>query len=84
MPHAAHRAPQRSASPHQDDGLDLARRVVAGAPAWLAPGGALLFEVGTAQVSAATAIAAAAGLAVRVVTDEEAGATVVVGTAGPR
>ncbi|WP_116452588.1 putative protein N(5)-glutamine methyltransferase [Blastococcus litoris] len=62
------------------DGLDVARRVVGGAGAWLAPGGSLLFEVGEAQVPTATAVVAAAGFAPRVVTDDEIGATVVVGT----
>ena len=49
------------------DGLDVARRVVAGAPGWLAPGGALLFETSEDQAAAAVATVAAAGLAARVV-----------------
>ena len=64
------------------DGLDVARRVVAEAPAWLAPAGSLLFETGEAQAGAAAAIVEAAGLAARVVTDDERGATVVVGSRG--
>ena len=63
-----------------DDGLDVVRRVVAAAPAWLAPGGSLLFEAGAAQVPAAVAAVTGAGLAARVVTADELGATVVVGT----
>jgi release factor glutamine methyltransferase len=63
-----------------DDGLDVVRRVVAAAPAWLARGGSLLFEAGAAQVPAAVAAVTGAGLATRVVTAEELGATVVVGT----
>jgi release factor glutamine methyltransferase len=63
------------------DGLDVARRVVASAGDWLAPGGSLLFEVGEAQVPAATGIVAAAGLLPRVVAAEEIGGTVVIGTA---
>jgi release factor glutamine methyltransferase len=55
--------------------------VVASAGDWLAPGGSLLFEVGEAQVPAATGIVAAAGLLPRVAADEETGATVVIGTA---
>ncbi|WP_402466882.1 putative protein N(5)-glutamine methyltransferase [Isoptericola aurantiacus] len=60
------------------DGLDVLRRVLAGAPAWLAPGGALLFEVATAQVDPARAEVVAVGLDARVVEDDELGATVVV------
>jgi release factor glutamine methyltransferase len=63
------------------DGLDVARRVAVEARAWLAPGGSLLFEVGEGQVPAAKEVVAAAGLLARVVTDDEIGATVVVGTA---
>jgi release factor glutamine methyltransferase len=62
------------------DGLDVARRVVAGAGAWLAPGGSVLFEVGGEQAASATRIVSAAGLLPRVVSDEETGAIVVVGT----
>ncbi|GAA1710788.1 hypothetical protein GCM10009809_03950 [Isoptericola hypogeus] len=68
------------------DGLDVVRRVVDAAPAWLAPGGSLLFEVGTGQVARATALVGRAGLAPRVVTDADpdaddaTGGTVVVAT----
>jgi release factor glutamine methyltransferase len=62
------------------DGLDVARRVVAGAPVWLAPFGSLLFETSAAQSDAAARIVAAAGLVPRIATDDELGATVVVGT----
>ena len=48
------------------DGLGVLRRVTAGAPAWLAPGGHLLSEISERQVAAATAAATAAGLAARV------------------
>jgi release factor glutamine methyltransferase len=63
------------------DGLDVARRVTAAAPSWLAAGGSVLFETSEAQVPAAVAAVTAAGLAPAVVTDDELGATVVVGTA---
>jgi release factor glutamine methyltransferase len=63
-----------------DDGLAVLRRIVAGAPDWLAPGGGLLFETGTAQASDAVAALRTAGLAPLVVEDDERGATVVVGT----
>ncbi|WP_282793330.1 putative protein N(5)-glutamine methyltransferase [Streptomyces sp. CC224B] len=60
------------------DGLDVLRRVTAEAPRWLAPGGLLLFETSERQVPAAVAAVTDAGLAPRVVTDEELYATVVV------
>ncbi len=63
-----------------DDGLAVARRVLAAAGSWLAPGGALLFETGEAQVPAAVAAVTGARLRPRVVSDEERGATVVVAT----
>jgi release factor glutamine methyltransferase len=66
------------------DGLDVVRRVAAAAPGWLAPGGALLVETSTAQLSAATAAFAAAGLAPSVAEDDDLGATVVVGVRPPR
>jgi release factor glutamine methyltransferase len=62
------------------DGLDVVRRVSGGAPAWLGPGGALLFESSAGQAPCAVEIVVAAGLAPRVVNDDELGATVVVGT----
>src|SRR4051794_11397301 len=62
------------------DGLDVARRVIAAAPAWLAPGGSLLFETSEDQAAPAVETVTAAGLAGRLVTDEARGATVVVGT----
>ncbi|WP_409239027.1 putative protein N(5)-glutamine methyltransferase [Streptomyces sp. PA5.6] len=62
------------------DGLDVLRRVTAEAPAWLAPGGHLLFETSEGQVTAAVDAVERAGLVARVVSDEERYATVVVGT----
>ncbi len=64
------------------DGLAVARRVVAAAPAWLAPGGNVLVETGRRQAGALAAAATAAGLTARVVTDDELGGTVVVGRCG--
>jgi release factor glutamine methyltransferase len=68
------------------DGLDMLRRVASGAPDWLAPGGHVLIEIGAAQADAA--LAALAGLSPIVVSDDEVGATVVIGvreaTASPR
>ncbi|UOY01300.1 putative protein N(5)-glutamine methyltransferase [Blastococcus sp. PRF04-17] len=62
------------------DGLAVARRLVAGAPSWLAPGGTVLFEAGEDQVPAALSALAAAGLTAREAEDGERGATVVLGT----
>jgi release factor glutamine methyltransferase len=45
------------------DGLDFYRAIAATAPALLAPGGALVVELGIGQVEPATALFAAAGLA---------------------
>lgn len=43
------------------DGLDALRTVIAGAPVWLAPGGALVVEHGFDQAAAVDALARAAG-----------------------
>lgn len=61
------------------DGLDVLRRVAAGAPGWLAPGGHLLVETGEDQVAAALAAFAGAGLVPALARDEALGATVVIG-----
>ena len=62
------------------DGLDVLRRVAAGALGWLAPGGHLLVETSERQVEAAVAAFDAAGLVTRVEVSEELYATVVTGT----
>ena len=80
MPREAREHEPRPALDGGADGLDIARRVVAGAPDWLGRGGSLLFETGAGQVSAALELVVASGLRARVVTDDELGATVVVGT----
>ncbi|WP_245885675.1 putative protein N(5)-glutamine methyltransferase [Xylanimonas oleitrophica] len=82
MPPEARDHEPRTALDGGPDGLDVLRRVVAGAPRWLAPGGSLLFEVGDEhQLTETTALLGRAGLTPAVVQDDEAGATVVVGTA---
>jgi release factor glutamine methyltransferase len=63
------------------DGLDLARRVVAAAPRWLAPGGQVLVETGRAQAPVLAAAVGRAGLAAAVLTDDALGGTAVSGTA---
>jgi release factor glutamine methyltransferase len=62
------------------DGLDVLRRVAAGATPWLAPGGHLLTETSERQAPAAVATLEHAGLATRVAASEDLGATVVIGT----
>ncbi|RFU85004.1 putative protein N(5)-glutamine methyltransferase [Streptomyces triticagri] len=64
------------------DGLDVQRRVAAGAPDWLAPGGSLLIETGERQSAGTLAAMTAAGLDARVESCAELWATVVVGTLG--
>ena len=49
------------------DGLDAARRILAGAPRWLSPGGSVLLELSSDQMNAAGAVAQASGLAVEAV-----------------
>lgn len=61
------------------DGLDVHRRVAAGAAAWLAPGGLLLIEVAPMQLDAATAMMAAVGLEPAVAEDPDLDATAVIG-----
>ena len=80
MPPEAREHEPRTALDGGPDGLHVARRVLAGAPDWLAPGGSVLFETSEDQTPAARAAVAAAGLDVRVATDDERRATVVVGT----
>ncbi len=63
------------------DGVDVQRRVAAGATEWLAPGGHLLIETSERQAPLTVAAVAGAALATRVRTDDDLGATVVIGTA---
>ncbi|MFC5749746.1 putative protein N(5)-glutamine methyltransferase [Actinomadura rugatobispora] len=65
------------------DGLEVARRVIGGAPDWLAPCGHLLFETSERQAPAAVEAVEAAGLVARVDASEELYATVVTGTRPP-
>jgi release factor glutamine methyltransferase len=65
------------------DGLDVLRRVAAGAPGWLAPGGHLLIETSERQAPLAAAAFTASGLTARVATAADLNATVVIGTLTP-
>ncbi|GAA2684953.1 MULTISPECIES: putative protein N(5)-glutamine methyltransferase [Actinosynnema] len=80
MPPEARDHEPRTALDGGADGLDVLRRVAAGAPDWLAERGALLFEIGEAQADAAVAAVRAAGLTARVEPDPDAGGASVVAT----
>ncbi|MEV7982668.1 putative protein N(5)-glutamine methyltransferase [Streptomyces sp. NPDC086519] len=62
------------------DGVEVHRRVAAGAPAWLAPGGSLLIETSEEQAPLTARAMADHGLVPRVSTNDEMYCTVVVGT----
>ena len=62
------------------DGLDVLRRVTAGAREWLAPGGHLLVESSDRQVAHVLDAMAASGLAPRVVRCDELEASTVIAT----
>ncbi|MCL9794168.1 putative protein N(5)-glutamine methyltransferase [Frankia sp. AgKG'84/4] len=63
------------------DGLDVLRRVVVGAPDWLAPGGCLLLETSRRQAELLFDALARAGLAGRLTTSDELDASVLVAEA---
>jgi release factor glutamine methyltransferase len=60
------------------DGLAVARRIVAAAPAWLAPTGTLMIETSERQADALRAAATAAGLTAHIETDDDRSATVLI------
>ncbi|HEY1487275.1 MAG TPA: putative protein N(5)-glutamine methyltransferase [Micromonosporaceae bacterium] len=78
MPPEARDHEPRVALDGGSDGLDVARRVAAGAVDWLAPGGHLLFEVGRRQAPAALATVSSYGLSARLAYDDEFEANVVI------
>lgn len=61
------------------DGVDVHRRLAAGAARWLAPGGVLVIETSPGQARLTTGAMDAAGLATSVGTDDEVGGCVAVG-----
>ncbi|UZX01585.1 putative protein N(5)-glutamine methyltransferase [Arthrobacter sp. CDRTa11] len=63
------------------DGLDVHRRVAAGAREWLGSGGHLLIETSKRQALETAGILAAAGLETRTIHSDELDGTVVIGTA---
>jgi release factor glutamine methyltransferase len=66
------------------DGLAVLRRAAAGAPSWLAPGGALLVETSDRQAAEMAGAMAGAGLRPVIHTDEDTAATVVTGRSANR
>jgi release factor glutamine methyltransferase len=62
------------------DGLDIQRRVIAAAPAWLAPGGHVLVETSERQAPQTVETVARNGLIPRLTRSDELDATVVIGT----
>ncbi len=79
LPPEARAHEPRAALDGGPDGLDVLRRVAAGAAEWLAPGGHLLIETSERQVPLAEAAFAANGLCTRVVSSADLEATVVIG-----
>lgn len=63
-----------------NDGLDVQRRIAAGAGEWLVRGGHLLVETSEKQAATAQEIFARNGFRPSVVSDDERGATVVIAT----
>jgi release factor glutamine methyltransferase len=79
LPAEARAHEPRTALDGGPDGLGVLRRVAAGAPAWLAPGGHLLIETSDRQAPHAAAAFAEAGLAPEVTSSADLGATVIIG-----
>ena len=81
MPREARDHEHRVALDGGADGLDVQRRVAAGAPGWMRPGGRLLIETGRAQAEGTARLLTSAGLAASVETDDDVDGTVVLGRA---
>ena len=62
------------------DGLDIQRRVIAGATQWLAAGGHVLIETSRGQARQTIGLMRQAGLTARLASDPELDATVAIGT----
>lgn len=78
LPHEARDFEPLSALDGGADGLNVVRRVVAEAPAWLATGGKLFTEVSERQLDVASELVTAAGLLASVVSDDDADSWVLV------
>ncbi|MCW2767794.1 MAG: putative protein N(5)-glutamine methyltransferase [Nocardioides sp.] len=79
MPPEARDHEHRVALDGGDDGLDVHRRVVAGADDWLAPGGTLLIEAGREQAPVTAGLMTDVGLVGRLEHDDDLDGTCVVG-----
>ncbi|MDI2027951.1 putative protein N(5)-glutamine methyltransferase [Saccharopolyspora sp. TS4A08] len=79
MPPEARDHEPRRALDGGTDGLAIQARVIAEAPRWLSPGGALLVETSEEQAEGTAGLMRAAGLHVRVSRNDELDATVVCG-----
>jgi release factor glutamine methyltransferase len=79
LPPEARQHEPRAALDGGADGLAVLRRVAAGAPEWLAPGGHLLIETSERQAPGADAAFAASGLAARVARSPDLDVAVVIG-----
>jgi release factor glutamine methyltransferase len=84
LPREARDHEQRVALDGGPDGLDVQRRVIAGAPAWLRGRGHVLLETGRTQLEATLAALSAAGFEVATSVDDESGGVVARGTGRPR
>jgi len=84
MPPEARDHEHRVALDGGPDGLDVQRRVIAAAPAWLRRGGVLLVETGRDQAPTTAALMRAAGLHVELHEDPEMPGATAVGTLAPR
>jgi release factor glutamine methyltransferase len=83
MPPEAREHEARVALDGGADGLDVHRRVIAGASAWLAPGGWLLLETSRHQAGRDASLATAAGLAAEIVGADDLDGTAVAARAAP-
>lgn len=81
MPPEAREFEPRAALDGGPDGLDVHRRVAAGARDWLRPGGHLLIETSETQAPVAVALFGEHGLRAHFAHSDEYDATVVIGTA---
>lgn len=81
LPREAREHEPRTALDGGWDGLDVTRRIAAGARPWLAPGGHLLVELGRIQGAAGAALLSDQGYATSVAVSEDDEGTVVVARA---
>jgi release factor glutamine methyltransferase len=80
LPREAREHEPRRALDGGADGLDVCRRLIAGARPWLSPAGWVLVEVAKSQAAAAAGLMREWGFRSAVVRREDIGATVVAGT----